>query len=338
MRIALAAPIAGSLLIACNSIVGWGDLQEVNNPVANAGVDAGSANKDAGSSGGSTEAGTPDAGPRCNPNADFGKPVALGVAINTTANEANATLTADEQTMFFQRVTTGAAAIAILQIDRSGNDWGQPLPIVGLGDDSTHFGTPAISNDGLTLFVSQTPAGVSGPQLATATRGKRTDGFPAVTAFAPAASNPPLDFEPFIPADPSELYWVSKRDNLWFHVFRTAKDTGGNWSAASELEELRSTGTNAEGDQIEESAFVLSFDGLVAYYATNRTDGLGAYDIWRATRATKTSTFGNFQNLTSVNTPDYDAPSWISQDDCVLYLTHSGAGEPSDIYIATRGQ
>jgi hypothetical protein len=67
----------------------------------------------------------------------------------------------------------------------------------------------------------------------------------------------------------------------------------------------------------------------------------GKYDLFVARRTTPTGTFATptlVPELNDANAAVSDVPSWISADDCRLYLTSDRAsvGGPSDVYVATR--
>lgn len=58
-----------------------------------------------------------------------------------------------------------------------------------------------------------------------------------------------------------------------------------------------------------------------------------------ATRPDPTQSFGNITRLDSLATNGEEEPSWISPDDCRLYLTHRpDVGSPTSLYVATRGK
>lgn len=77
----------------------------------------------------------------------------------------------------------------------------------------------------------------------------------------------------------------------------------------------------------------LSPDGLSLYFASNRTGGFGATDIYVARRAGPDQPWGPAANLGAVvNTPGIDAPGHLSRDGHRLYFTSpgpSGSGAPT---------
>lgn len=88
----------------------------------------------------------------------------------------------------------------------------------------------------------------------------------------------------------------------------------------------------------------MSADGLTLYFASNVGKGtspaaLADKDIYVATRASLSSPFTGRTVLPSVsNAISDDEPSWISPDQCTLYLTTDHQSNPggSKIFRATR--
>ena len=83
----------------------------------------------------------------------------------------------------------------------------------------------------------------------------------------------------------------------------------------------------------------ISLDGLTLYFASNRSEGEGRFDLYQATRSTVKDTFGEVMNLgPAVNTEFAERGPDISPDGLTLYFTSNDpAGEGGDdIYAATR--
>lgn len=78
---------------------------------------------------------------------------------------------------------------------------------------------------------------------------------------------------------------------------------------------------------------VLSADALTLYFASTR--GIADIDGRVAMRPTTPSVFGPPHRLANVNTPNTDAPIWISVDQCRLCIRSEREGTP-DRYVATR--
>jgi hypothetical protein len=82
---------------------------------------------------------------------------------------------------------------------------------------------------------------------------------------------------------------------------------------------------------------VVTPDDLTLYFASSRAGS--EYDVYVSHRASATTAFGAPTAVSELNSPNiYDAPSWVSKDDCVIYLmsTRDGGAGGVDIYTARR--
>jgi hypothetical protein len=81
---------------------------------------------------------------------------------------------------------------------------------------------------------------------------------------------------------------------------------------------------------------------LTIYFGSDRGGSAGAADIWFAKRASTMATFQPSQTAStlnaSLNSAGLDDPTWISPDDCRLYLASDRDEVPGmrNIYVATR--
>ncbi|MFV2070541.1 MAG: hypothetical protein ACC645_26535, partial [Pirellulales bacterium] len=93
---------------------------------------------------------------------------------------------------------------------------------------------------------------------------------------------------------------------------------------------------NTAGNEV---APTLSVDGLTLLFALNRPEGIGANDLYMATRSTVTDSFGNVVNLgPAVNTESAETNPSLSADGLSLYFNSNRPGGfgGHDIYVATR--
>lgn len=84
---------------------------------------------------------------------------------------------------------------------------------------------------------------------------------------------------------------------------------------------------------------VVTPDMLRAYFSSNRA-GSQNYDVFTATRATKTDPWSGIVKVPELSGPGAQYPSWVSPDGCRLYITTSqpdGANAAVyDIVVAER--
>jgi WD40-like Beta Propeller Repeat len=137
---------------------------------------------------------------------------------------------------------------------------------------------------------------------------------------------------PFLSYDALTLYFYSTRAggpgdrDLWFATRGAVRDDFG--------EPQQVPGVNgASYDHLP----WLSDDELIIYYTTEREDGLGHSDIWRASRGSKSEAFEHHALLAGINSEHREDAIAFSPDRLTAYFTtdRDTAGD-LDIWRATR--
>ncbi len=271
-----------------------------------------------------------DAGPElaCDPTKPFAAPVEV-VELNAIPS-GFARLTPDMLTVYFH---AGASedAIRLYRATRTNTTepFGTPTRLAGLtsgageGMASEHASMPAVTPNQLGLFFQSRRAG-GGTSLVNLWSTSRTSTDAPFDAPTPVASlNDSLNTgQPFVTANGTSLYYSPRRGtgaDMRVRIHR-ASLSGIVVNAPVEVAELTSSERN--------EAPVLSADELTIYFARD-------YTIWSASRPDTESAFANLAPAGIANETGNDFPSWISPDDCVLYLTSSRSGT-NKIYTATR--
>jgi hypothetical protein len=80
----------------------------------------------------------------------------------------------------------------------------------------------------------------------------------------------------------------------------------------------------------------LSADGLSLYFYSQGFGGVGARDLYVATRANTSSGFNTVRELTTVNSSQRDDRPWVSPDELTLYFSSQRAALSDDLWRATR--
>jgi hypothetical protein len=82
----------------------------------------------------------------------------------------------------------------------------------------------------------------------------------------------------------------------------------------------------------------LTGDGLSMYFTSNRTGGLGGYDIWAATRPSWTQPFGTPTPVQALNSTATDRDAWVSLDGLtVFFASNRNTGNTDyDLFMASR--
>ena len=62
-------------------------------------------------------------------------------------------------------------------------------------------------------------------------------------------------------------------------------------------------------------------DGLTIYFTSSRTGTLGMSDVWKATRATTTASFGSVANVTELNSTATESDVYVVPDGSAIYFS-----------------
>ena len=276
----------------------------------------------------------PDAAPpRCDPKKAFGAPVLVS-GLSTSADESTARLTADELTVYFARGAAGTGLPDLYMATRPSSQagWGAAVPVPGVNTGGPDF-APMLTDDGLTLFFTSDSAGTrGGTDIFTSTRTKVSDTFPAGMTLAPLGVVNTAASE----ADP---YVVPSGKAIWFDAYVGPGDSDIYRSASGPTGLTTREKVLGIGSAAVDAYPVVTPDELTLYFASNRVDpdSLGDYEIYVATRAVATAAFDQPKLLKVLSTADAEFPTWISRDECELYLTRRVSGN-YDIYRAERPQ
>ena len=235
-----------------------------------------------------------------------------------------------------------------VSVRASENDpWGDPENVTSVNTAQDDF-CPTMSRDGqLLYFVSATPGcGMGDVYVAR----RRPDGFdPAVmlpcdgTAPYDAVNSPFNEFSPFPQLDPGV------GPTLYFSSFRpggfAAEPAGGTpdsdlyWSVSrggvfGAVELIPGVNTTSDDGQPN-----VSSDGLELFFYSTRPGGVGAADLYVASRVRAVDAWSAPSNLgVTVNSTQAETRPSLSWDGLSLYFgsTRAGGEGSSDIWVTTR--
>lgn len=266
--------------------------------------------------------------PACDPIKPFEAPVEVS-ELNTMVS-GSARLTPDMLTVYFHAgETDNGTRLYTASRATTSDPFGTPTLVEGLASDAgvgtagEHASIPTLTPDQLGLFFQSRRPGGGGATINVWSGSRPSLDAPFTTPTPVAAINDALNTgQPFVSADGTSLYYSPRRGSgaeEGIRIYR-ASLSGMEVSSPSEVVELSSAERN--------EAPVVSADELTIYFARQ-------YTIWSATRANKSSVFSNLAQVGIAKESGNDLPSWVSPDNCVLYLTSSRSGT-NKIYTATR--
>ncbi|MFN3402880.1 MAG: OmpA family protein [Cytophagaceae bacterium] len=195
-------------------------------------------------------------------------PLNLGSPLNSDIHDACIGLSPSGEIMFVYKSSNGGD---IYQSELKGNKWTKPEP---MPFNTEFFETAAcLSPDERTLIFVRAQNAFSNRDIYMCTR---TIGGKWSAPRKVDGINTPYDEDaPFMHPDGKTLYFSSKGHNSMggYDIFKVTKRADGGWSAPENL----GYPINTAGDDVY---FVLSADGKVGFYASDKEGGLGKHDIY----------------------------------------------------------
>ena len=200
-----------------------------------------------------------------------------------------------------------------------------------------------ISSDGLELyFGSDRPGSLGSSDIWVSRRASASDPWELTTNPGSPINGPGLrNFPCCLSVDDLELYLVSNRSggygsyDLWVSR-RETKDH--DWQKPTNL------GPTVNRSSYDDGAWI-SHDGLELYFCSDRTGGIGSFDIWVSKRATKNDPWTEATNLGAVvNSSARDACPCLSADGRLLLFSgidyrapfRPGGFGSCDMWMTTR--
>lgn len=209
-------------------------------------------------------------------NGAWQNPVGISNNINTSTHDACVGLAAGGEHLFVYRTNKDGTAGDIYLSKFDGHDWSVP-ELLGSDINTEKYVEPSASisaDEQILYFSSNRPGGFGGMDLYKVV--KLPDGsWSLATNLGPKVNTPYDDDAPFIHPDGKKLYFSSKghKNMGGYDVFRSEMDVDGHWGDATNL----GSPVNSVDDDIY---FVLSVNGDVGYYSSNKTAGQGSTDIY----------------------------------------------------------
>jgi Tol biopolymer transport system component len=253
-----------------------------------------------------------------------------GISPGSGMFDSAARFSRDELTVYFTSLRGGNYAIYSATRTSTADDFELASKVPNIGSDGgTGDLDPSVTEDGLTMYFDT--ARTHAWAIFTATRETPDAPWSAATEFAPLAHGDGIsEGMPYVLPKGDAFYFQSNRAGPLLHIFRMARRTNGAWGSPE---------TIAGFSVNNEFSPVVSDDELTLYFASDReaTPEPGDYDIWMATRPSKSAAFESPTLVVGVNTVMGETPSWLSPDACRLYFTRrNGNALAAQVYVATR--
>jgi outer membrane protein OmpA-like peptidoglycan-associated protein/tetratricopeptide (TPR) repeat protein len=199
---------------------------------------------------------------------------------NRTDNEGGAALTIDNNTLFYTvcKYTKNNTYYNcdLYASENIGGEWGPIRPVSDKINQSTTWESqPTISPDGKTLyFVSDRPGGSGEYDIYKSIKNEKNEWSYPVN-LGPTINSKGNEKSPFLHPDGKTLYFSS---DGWlglggFDIFFSRIDEQGKWSKPKNI----GYPINSTEDEV---SFFVSTDGTHAFFASNKLQGKGGWDLY----------------------------------------------------------
>jgi OOP family OmpA-OmpF porin len=218
-----------------------------------------------------------------------GAPTNLGPIVNSSAAEIAPSISADGLCLYFCDALWGVSVpqrpngygngdLWLTTRATRDDDWGPPENLGPVVNSSAYELFPNISFDGLSLyFSSNRQGGFDNMDIWVTTRATKDDDWSAPINLGPTVNSSSSECDPSISADGLTLVFSSSRPGGegQFDLWVTRRATRGDeWETPLNLGPIVNT-------SIMEWSPKVSADGSTLHFCSNRSGGIGYYDLWQ---------------------------------------------------------
>ena len=251
----------------------------------------------------------------------FGTPINLGSTVNSSSHDSSPFISADGLSLFFASERPGGSGDFDLWVTTritTESPWSEPMNLGPSVNSSASDYYPNISHDGLTLyFYSTRGGGIGGSDIWITTRASVSDSWAPAENLGSIVNSTADEAAPCISSDGLSLLFRSTRSggfgeaDIWQATRPTVNDA---WREPVNL-----------GSAINGSAWDcgvnLSVDGLSLFFHSNRSGGLGNFDLYLSSRNTRDGEWSTPINLgENINTRHNDFCPSLSANNQWLYF------------------
>jgi hypothetical protein len=263
-------------------------------------------------------------------SATFNPPQLIAELAASGADDDKPTLTSDRLEIYFLSTRDGGPGSGdVWRADRAhaGDLWNPPS-LVAEVSSSAHEKSPAVSGDGLTLWVASDRAGGQGGlDIWVSTRPDRSSVWS--TPVPVKELNSAGDEIPRPPGEGGLVMPLAVRppSSGEYHIdFASRAAAGDPWMGPVSRPDIDTANTDVDG--------FLSDDGLVLHFSSDRVKK-GDQDLFLARRTDTAGPFGDFAPIPELNSSHDDRDPWLSPDASEIYFSSDRSGTLK-IYRATR--
>ena len=249
------------------------------------------------------------------------------VSFNSSDDDYPNTMAKSGSSMYITSERSGEQRIYV--VEAGSGSWSSPDELDDAINDAQHAGSATLTPDGQYVVFAAYKHSVEGSgrtDLYSARKelGKWTD----VQNLGPVVNSDSWDAAPSISNDGTVLYFSSDRSGSkgGTDIYMTRRTREG-WTKPISLSDINTAD--------DETTPFIAADGKTLYFASNRSGGVGGFDIYVSRKAGD-----NFSPATNIGTPinsEYDEIAYMSRlnsDQAYFASTRSGGSGNLDIYFA----
>jgi hypothetical protein len=272
---------------------------------------------------------------------EWSAPVNLGPVVNSSANDQNPGVSADQLTLYFQSDRPGGIGGVDIWVTRRASPdipWAPPVNVGPPVNTPFIDGAPSLSADGHVLFIhSNRPGALGGNDVWVVRRSgsKDEEDWEAPVNLGPDVNTTDDEQGPeYVSSDGGGAIYFNRGNQALglSDLYRVeVKRDGSTQGPAEPVAELNDPAFN-------DAAPTLRADAREILFWSTRPGGLGA-DIWQSTRQSANHPWTPPQNAGPLlNSPAADFTPELTQDALTLYLasTRPGGFGGFDLWVSTR--
>ena len=212
---------------------------------------------------------------------DWSMPVNLGSTVNSSAVDVGPNISADGLSLYFSSTRDGGYGgedIYVATRTTTEGPWGEPVNLGSIVNGPNADAEPSISGDGLSLyFHSMRDDGYGITDIYVTTKANKDDEWETPVNLGSTINSSDWDWAPEVQTDGLSLIFGSDRPGGFgdYDIYVSTRPTKDNpWGEPFNL-------GSAVNTSDQEARPSISADGRVLYFYSNRSRGIGGYDLWQ---------------------------------------------------------
>jgi len=213
---------------------------------------------------------------------DWSMPANLGSTVNSSSVDVGPNISADGLSLYFSSTRDGgydgSEDIYVSTRTTTEDPWGEPVNLGSIVNGPVADAEPSISGDELSLyFHSMRDDGYGITDIYVTTRASKDDEWETPVNLGSTINSSDWDWAPEVQIDGLSLIFGSDRPGGFgdYDIYVSKRPTKDNpWGEPFNL-------GSAVNTSDQEARPSISADGRVLYFYSNRSGGIGGYDLWQ---------------------------------------------------------